>query len=151
MTKKISRRRLLSLSGGTAALIGGLSYHSLTGPVTILIINDDDSNSELNVDVRKGNNNIFDGTISVPANTTDSPAIAERKIIDRAMRGDEYTIELSVSDRSYLSDTIRYTPTCTGFVDMSEGRLTDEIRVAIPGTSGPRDLQVDSNYCGGFW
>lgn len=172
MVPSPTRRQFLAGLSGVTGLgaVGAVAYHTYTGPVALTILNFERSQFTVDVQVSGPDGVVVDKTYDVPASEPveyDSEGSSEiassrggdagivrDRIIDHATRGTTYSVRASTADGTYTLDEAgdnTATVTCTGYVNMSEGRMMDELLLEFPASSSVGGIGLYPNYCGGLW
>lgn len=170
-----SRRQVLAGIGGAVGLgtAGSTAYHAYTGPVDLVLLNTRLSPVEVDVRISGPDGVVLAETYDVPETTraeldTESPSeipvtepgsesevgTVTDRVVERATRGTTYTVHAATEDGRHTldeTDENTVTATCTGYVDTSERRLTDTVRLFVPRVDGRGDILLSANRCGTLW
>lgn len=172
MVPSPTRRQFLAGLGSVTGLgaVGSVAYHTYTGPVGLTILNFERSQFTVDVQVSGPDGVVAAETYDVPASapvehysegSSEIPSsrggeagIVRDRIINRATRGTTYTVRASTADGTYTLDEAgenTATVTCTGYVNMSEERMRDELLLEFPASSSVGGIGLYPNYCGSLW
>lgn len=166
-----SRRQFLAGLGGAVGLgaVGSTAYHAYTGPVDLVVANSLDSTVELAVRLSRDEEMVHRATYDVPARTSreydrESPSeipVAERngspgllrdRMVETATRGTTYEFDAWTDGYGVNpNDEDTFTVTCTGYVEMSDGPLTDELLLFVPREPRERGMLLDNSHCGSLY
>lgn len=175
MVSPPTRRQFLAGLGSVTGLgaVGSVAYHTYTGPVDLTIVNYERyPRSPFTVDVQvSGTDGVVaaetydvpaptpveyysEGSSEIPSSRGGEAGIVRDRLIDRATRGTTYTVRASTADGTYTLDEAgenTATVTCTGYVNLSEERMMDELLLEFPAPSSVGGIGLGSNYCGSLW
>ena len=150
MSMQLTRRQLLNSSGivGLVSVVGGLLYHSYTGPLDLEVQNFTNSNTKVEIYLSYDGEPVLDQVFQVPPRTDSGPGnVIEKNVLSDVVRGTNYTLAVSLPNQTVDSVKETHKLTCTGFSEIEGERLSDRVGVDIMGVSSPTRIVTDTSYC----